>query len=84
MNFKLVFSEESLSQLKKLDNQTAKRILDRLDSSLENPSHFFERLVGREDYKLRAGDYRIIAKIMSSEKTVFVLSLGHRKNVYER
>ena len=84
MSFKFIFSEEAPSQLKKLDNKTAKRILDRLESTIENPVHFFERLVGREDYKLRAGDYRVIAKIAHNEKTIFILSLGHRKNIYKR
>ncbi|MBI5158599.1 type II toxin-antitoxin system RelE/ParE family toxin [Candidatus Micrarchaeota archaeon] len=84
MTFKLVFSEESLSQLKKLDNPTAKRILDKLDSTSGNPIHFFERLVEREDYKLCVGDYRVIAKIMHKEKIVFILSFGHRKNIYKK
>ncbi len=30
--------------------------------------HFFERLTGRTDYKLRIGDYRAIADILDSEK----------------
>lgn len=84
MGFKIIFSEESLSQLRKLDNQTAKRILDKLESTLKDPKHFFERLAGRDDYKIRIGDYRVLARIMFNEATIFVLSLGHRKNVYER
>lgn len=83
MTFKFIFSEEALFQLKKLDNETAKRILDRIEKAAENPTHFFERLAGRDDYKLRTGDYRILAKIMFKEKTVFILSLGHRKNIYK-
>lgn len=84
MTFRLVFSEEALSQLKKLDNTTVKRILDKLELAAEKPTHFFERLAGREDYKMRIVDYRIIAKIIPNEKTVFVISLGHRKNIYEK
>ncbi|MFH0884801.1 MAG: type II toxin-antitoxin system RelE/ParE family toxin [Candidatus Micrarchaeota archaeon] len=84
MTFKIVFSEEALSQLRKLDNASAKRILDRLDSTLANPAHFFERLAGREEYKLRVGDYRILARLLVSDNIVFVLSLGHRKNIYKR
>ncbi len=83
LNFKIKYSEEALEQLKKLDNSVAKRILDKLDSTIENPMHFFERLVGREDYKFRIGDYRVIAKILHNEKIIFVWSLGHRKNIYK-
>jgi mRNA interferase RelE/StbE len=84
MTFKFVYSEEALSQLRKLDNATAKRIVDRLDGTLANPAHFFERLAGRDEYKLRVGDYRILARLLVSENTVFILSVGHRKNIYKR
>ena len=83
MTFKLLYSEEALSQLKKLDNAAAKRILDKLDATCENPAHFFERLVGREEYKIRIGDYRVIAKIFHNDGTIFIQSLGHRKNIYK-
>jgi mRNA interferase RelE/StbE len=83
MTYRFVFSEEALSQLRRLDNKTAKRLLDKLESSAENPARFFERLAGREEYKMRVGDYRIIARVLQSEKRVFIMSLGHRKNVYK-
>jgi len=84
MTFRIAYSEEAVSQLRKLDNKTAKRILDKLDNSLADPARFFQRLNGREECKLRIGDYRVLAKLITSEKTVFILSLGHRKNVYKR
>ena len=84
MTFTVTYSEEAFYQLKKLDNTTAKRILDKIISTLENPSHFFERLNGRESYKLRVGDYRIIAFLFFNEKRVFIQSISHRKNVYKR
>ena len=84
MTFKLIFSEEAESQFRKLDNVTVKRVLDKLETTKENPNHFFERLVGRDEYKIRIGDYRIIAKIFQNEKNIFILSVGHRKNIYKR
>ena len=81
--FKVVYSEEAVFQLKKLDNKIAKRILEKIEETTKNPLHFFSRLAGREEYKLRVGDYRIIADIMQKEKTVFIRSLGHRKKIYK-
>ena len=52
-------------------------------SAKENPFHFFERLEGRKDYKLRVGDYRVIADIDQSNNLVLVTLVGHRKNVYD-
>ena len=83
MKFQLVFSEESLAQLTALDNDTAKRIIDRLDSAASNPPHFFERLAGREESKLRIGDYRVICFIDDKERKLVVETLGHRKKIYK-
>lgn len=83
MPYELAFSDEALNNLKKLENSTAKRILDKIEESGKNPSHFFERLAGREDYKLRVGDYRILAKILQNEERIFVFSIEHRKKVYK-
>lgn len=83
MAFEFVFSDEAYSQLKKLDNKTTKRILDKIKKTSENPTRFFERLSGREEHKLRSGDYRVIAKIMVNDQKVFIMSLGHRKKIYK-
>lgn len=84
MTFDLSFSETSLSELKKLSQEEVERIFKKLESTSSDPYHFFERLVGREEYKLRIGDYRIIARILPTEKRIFIQSLGHRKNIYKK
>ena len=82
--FKVVFSQEAVYQLKKLDNRNASRIIEKIRKTSKNPLHYFKRLSGREEYKLRVGDYRIIANIMQNEKTIFIRSLGHRKEIYKK
>jgi mRNA-degrading endonuclease RelE of RelBE toxin-antitoxin system len=37
-----------------------------------------------DGFKLRVGDYRAIIDVDNSTKTIKVLKVGHRKNVYER
>ena len=41
------------------------------------------RLSGREDYKLRVGDYHVVADINESEKRIRVTLIDHRKRVYK-
>jgi mRNA interferase RelE/StbE len=41
------------------------------------------KIVGSEDaYRIRVGDYRIVYKIVDRVLTVFVVRVGHRKDVY--
>ncbi|MCL5427600.1 MAG: type II toxin-antitoxin system RelE/ParE family toxin [Candidatus Marsarchaeota archaeon] len=84
MDYALEYSEESVAQLERTDRAQARRIIRKLESILSDPLHSFERLSGRPEYKLRVGDYRIIANIDEQKRKVFVRSLGHRKNVYKR
>ena len=81
--YALIFDPNALASLEKLDKGIAKRIWDKIQSTKENPLHYFERLTARNDYKLRIGDYRVIADINSNLKTIEVTIIGHRKNIYK-
>ena len=48
----------------------------------KRPHRFYVRLVGRSEYKLRVGDYRVIADIEENSRVIIIRSLGPRKNIY--
>ncbi len=79
--FEVEYPEESLFQLKGLDIPVAKRILHKIENTRSDPHRFFVRLVGRTEYKLRVGDYRVIAGIEEDRRVIVVRSLGHRRNI---
>ena len=56
--FKLVFDDKAIEELEKLPKLIKERIFKKLQSTKESPHHFFEKLEGRPEYKLRVGDYR--------------------------
>ena len=41
-----------------------------------------EKLTGQDRYRLRQGRYRIVYSIQDDELTVWVVKVGHRKDVY--
>ncbi len=43
----------------------------------------YKKLMGRPGYRIRIGDYRVIYKIEDKILIVFVIDIGHRKNIYE-
>jgi mRNA interferase RelE/StbE len=81
--YEIIFDPEALEFLTKLDKKNAKRIWDKVMSTKSDPHHFFERLVGRQDYKLRIGDYRAIADINDTSQRVEITLIEHRKKVYK-
>ena len=84
MMYEVIFDEEAIDFLNTLPKEIKERIFKKIISSKENPLHFFERLSGRNEYKLRIGDYRAIADIDSRQKRIKITLVGHRRNVYDR
>ena len=82
--YTVIYDEEALQNLEKLEKKIRKRIFEKISSTKENPFHYFERLTGRSEYKLRSGNYRIIAQIDEKTKQISVLFVDHRKNVYKK
>lgn len=46
-------------------------------------SHGYLKLKGRGGYRVRVGDYRIIYEIKDDQLIVLVITIAHRKDVYE-
>lgn len=42
------------------------------------------RLAGRDDYRIRIGDYRIVYAVDDDERVVIVARIAHRREVYRR
>ena len=42
------------------------------------------KLTGENTYKFRVGDYRVIVDWDQGADTVYVLTLGHRRNIYDQ
>ena len=82
--YEIIFDEKTIGFLNKLSKNIKQRIFNKLISVKNNPFHFFEPLKGRKDYKLRIGDYRIIADIEKRSKKIKVTLIGHRKNIYKK
>ncbi len=69
--------------LKKLPNDIAKRIFNKVESIKENPFHYLEHYEG-EYYKLRIGDYRALIDIDFNKKILTVQVLDKRGRIYKR
>ena len=41
-----------------------------------------EKLSGAEQYRIRQGDYRVLYEIDDAGKTVTIVRIGHRRDVY--
>ena len=62
----------------------ARRIVGRLEWASTNPDHYFKKLVGADERKLRVGDDCLLAALSPSEQVITVERVDHRRRVYQR
>lgn len=82
--FKLIWTEKSSGQLEKLQQIISSRIIKKVSELTENPFSKIKRLKRHDIFSLRVGDYRVILEIDVKNKIIYILNMGHRKNIYER
>jgi mRNA interferase RelE/StbE len=79
-----VLSKKAQKQLDKLSDTIAEPILEAIADLEENPRPTgCKKLKGRDGYRIRVGNYRIIYEIFDTELIVDIITLGHRKDIYE-
>lgn len=83
MTYTLIWDLKAYKLLLALERDIAIRVDAKVNSILEDPYHFCERIKGRKTWKLRVGDHLVFLKIVDVEKKVRVTFVGHRKNVYD-
>ena len=79
--YDIIFTEKVERELGKLEKSIQERIFAVLERVKIRPESYFQRLVGEKEYKLRVGDYRVIADILDDK--IIILNVGHRRNVYD-
>ncbi len=82
--YEVIWSETASKVMGKLPRSTAARIHAALDRIRVRPEAYVTRLVGIPGYKFRVGDYRLILDIERQRLVIWVLKVGHRKDIYER
>ena len=84
MGYILNFSKRAFKELAKINEPYYTSIKVAIISLTDNPRpQGYRKLKGRDGYRIRVGDYRIIYDIFDTELVVDVIDLGHRKNIYK-
>ena len=79
-----LLSKKAQKQLDKLSDNIAEPIIDAIARLEENPRPAgYKKLKGRDGYRIRTGNYRIIYDIFDTKLIVDIITLGHRKDIYE-
>lgn len=87
MAWAIDYADTAKGQLRKLDKQTARRIVDFMDervAGLEDPRRMGKALTGPLGtlWRYRVGDCRVICEIQDGALRVLVVQVGNRREIY--
>jgi mRNA interferase RelE/StbE len=83
-NYTVVLSKKAQKQLDAFSETIVLPIIEAITALEQNPRPIgCKKLKGRDGYRIRTGNYRIIYDIFDTELIVDVIALGHRKDIYE-
>ncbi|MBK7340352.1 MAG: type II toxin-antitoxin system RelE/ParE family toxin [Saprospiraceae bacterium] len=84
MPYSLEFSKQALKELEKINEPFYSNIKEAISKLTENPRpNGYKKLSGRDAYRIRIGDYRVIYDIFDTKLIIEIVTLGHRKDIYE-
>ena len=86
MSFRLLVSSQAEKDLKKLERSILIRIDRALLSLAENPysqgsGHVKDKKLAQ--FRIRVGDYRILYYVYVKSRMVYILRIGHRREIYK-
>ena len=82
-SYSLFLKRSAAKELESVASKDRRRIVDRIQALATEPRPpGIEKLSGAEKYRVRQGDYRILYTIDDATRTVMVVKIGHRRDVY--
>ena len=81
--YRVLFRKSVQKDFSGIPKKDVMKVLNRIKTLEDDPRPpGCEKLSGQERYRLRQGHYRIVYSIQDDERSVWVVKIGHRKDVY--
>ncbi len=84
IEYRVAINKCAVKALEKINEPNYSKIKTAILNLGNNPRPSgFKKLRGRDAYRIRVADYRIIYEILDEILLIDVIELGHRKNIYK-
>ena len=82
--YKLLIKASAAKELRAITNKRDRqRVVNRIQKLENDPTpRGSQKLSGKERYRIRQGQDRIVCAIEAKQLVVYVVKIGHRKDVY--
>ncbi len=84
MTYEVKILRRAQKEMARLPKQEYERVRDAIRDLATNPRPTgCKKLIGRDGFRIRIGQYRVIYEIKDVVRVVTVLDIGHRRDVYQ-
>ncbi len=86
MSFEVFYAKSVQKDIKNIDSKTKEKIKKSIEKLKDFPNITNIKSLKSHplaDYRLRVGDYRILFDVDWENKKIFILKIGHRKDIYD-
>jgi mRNA interferase RelE/StbE len=83
--YNISIKKSAARELEGLGKKDLRKVLEKIATLGENPRPAVaEKLAGVELWRIRQGNYRIVYSIEDDVLTIWVVKVGHRREVYRK
>ena len=83
MRYQVILPKSVQKELDRLPDDVVEQIMARLAALETNPRPAdVKKLKGRNAWRIRVGDYRVIYEIHDRVLQILVITVGHRREIY--
>jgi mRNA interferase RelE/StbE len=87
MAYVIEIKKSAIRELSRLSRANRAAVASAIDALARNPRPYgVEKLKGQEGpvFRIRVGDYRIVYEIWDQRLVIYVVKVGHRREVYRQ
>ncbi len=86
LSYTVKFSTEGLRRFKKLDKRVAEKLIEKIELLSDYQSlNTVKKMSGKDKkdfYRMRVGNLRVLFRVIEKDKTVWVVDMGFRGDIY--
>ena len=82
-DYKVLIKPSAVKEVEAVPAKDRERVVRKIRSLSEDPRpRGSEKLSGEDKYRVRQGRYRVVYSVSDDDRTVLVVKVGHRREVY--
>ena len=84
-DYTITISKTAQRQLDSLPDNTAEKLIAVIQRLAQNPRPVgYKKLRGRDGYRIKRGNYRILYEIIDQNLIIDIIAIGHRSIIYRQ